>query len=113
MDPNAPLTVGQFYGAVLGIILGLVVGSVPPMLLFWLLERRDARRFGRRMEEDRRRWARQREIEDRLYLEGLDPETRERVLTSRQRQAELRRRVEAELAAEEARDGRSGPQDRG
>ncbi len=105
MDPNAPLTVGQFYGAVLGIILGLVVGSVPPMLLFWLLERRDARRFGRRMEEDRRRWARQREIEDRLYLEGLDPETRERVLTSRQRQAEL--------AAEEARDGRSGPQDRG
>lgn len=113
MDPHAPLTVGQFYGTVLGIILGLVAGSVPPMLLFWLLERRDARRFGRRMEEDRRRWARQREIEDRLYLESLAPETRERVLASRQRQAELRRRVEAELAAEEARDGRSGPQDRG
>lgn len=44
MDPHAPLTVGQFYGAVLGIIL----------------ERRDARRFGRRMEEDRRRCARPR-----------------------------------------------------
>jgi hypothetical protein len=71
------------------------------MLLFWLLSRRDERRLQRRMEESRRRWEREREIEDRIYLESLDPESRARTLEYRRQQAELRRRVEAEMAAKD------------
>jgi hypothetical protein len=113
MDPNAPVTTGQFTQALFAVLVGFAVpwGVILPSLLlvtrWW--DRRALRRAQARWEAwgaahprepPRDEWLRRWEIRERLWLDSQPAYIQAHLLRQRLEAAERELRVEAILAAE-------------
>jgi hypothetical protein len=99
MDPNSPLAV------VLGFVGGSAVVLLPFLLVQWLVNRRDRRRWAREAAARERTWALERqlrELEDQIREEQLSDEERTWRQQYRARQAEIRREARRRLGLPDA-----------
>ena len=111
MDPNAPVTTGQFAQTLFAVLVGFAVpwGVILPTLLLvtrWR-DRRALRRAQARWEAahprelPREEWLRRWEIRERLWLDSQPAYAQAHLLRQRLEEAEHELRVEAILAAEQ------------
>jgi hypothetical protein len=112
MDPNTPMTTGQFTQAIWALLIGLVVPWVTIIPVWRLIERWRDRKASREAQARLQAWdaahprgvpdehARLAQIRDQLWLESLTPDTRAYILRTRLEEAEREARARAILEAE-------------
>ena len=112
MDPNAPLTTGQFVQALWALAIGLVVPWVTSIPIWVALERDRDRKASREAQACLQAWeaahpreppdepARLAQIRDRLRLDRLEPHVRAHIMRQRLEDAGREARARALLEAE-------------
>jgi hypothetical protein len=113
MDPNAPLTTGQFRDTIWAVALGIAAPWVVIVPVWLLIERWRDRRASRDAQARLQVWeaahpraprdARERlwQIRDQLWLDSPDPHVRAYILRQRLEDAEREARAQALLEAEQ------------
>jgi hypothetical protein len=112
MDPNAPMTIGQFTQAIWALVISLVAPWRIIMPIYLLIERSRDRNASREAQARLHAWeaahprepedeqARLAQIKEQLWLESLAPQTRASILRQRLEAAEREARARALLEAE-------------
>jgi hypothetical protein len=112
MDPNTPVTTGQFTQTIWALLIGLVGPWVTIIPIWLLIERYRDRRASREAQARLQAWeaahprevpdehARLAQIRDQLWLESLTPHARAHILRQRLEDAEREERARALWQAE-------------